>query len=235
MKFISPHIFFQRAKAKGLSAESLTKAIAYSERLTAGNLPVIYSLKHFSLITGTNYKYLRRIVKRYEDPYSIFQMRKRSGGVRNICVPSPFIAQAQKFITKHILSKIVPNTRSYAYHPGNKIFECCRQHCASRWIIKVDIQQFFENISELKVFKVFNTLGYTKLLSLELARICTRLSDRKVNPKYWKVSKINNYTAIPGYFSKAIGSLPQGASTSPMLSNIVCREMDSTFTTMMTE
>ncbi|MCT8335843.1 reverse transcriptase family protein [Leptospira sp. 85282-16] len=233
MKYYSPHIFLQKAKRNGLPEESIKQAIAYSNKLIANKMPVIYSLKHFSLITGTNYKYLRRIVKRYEDPYSIFQMRKRSGGIRNICIPSPSIAQAQKFISKHILSNLLPNSRSYAYHPGNSIIDCCRQHCAAKWIIKIDIQQFFENISELKIFKEFHNIGYTKLLSLELARICTRISDKRKNISFWQVSKINNYTVIPTYYSNRIGSLPQGASTSPMLSNIVCQEMDSTFTSLM--
>ncbi|MFB5652828.1 reverse transcriptase family protein [Leptospira wolffii] len=233
MKFISPHLFSKIAKSKGLPNESISKAIAYSNKLYSQQLPVIYSLKHLSLLTRIDYGYLRRIIKRNEDPYSIFQMKKRRGGIRNICIPTPKIAQVQKFISKSILSKVLPNSSSYAYHPGSKIVDCCQQHCGSQWLIKVDIQQFFENISELMVFKIFNDLGYTRLLSLEFARLCTRKVERSVNSDYWKVWKRDNYLVIPHYSSRFLGSLPQGASTSPFISNLVCKKMDIQFNNVM--
>ena len=94
----------------------------------------------------------------------------------------------------------------------------------------MDVQQFFESISEIDVFHVFEGAGYNRLLSFELARLCTRRIA--VVRRYRKARWQNRRTSGPitGYFvEKRIGHLPQGAPTSPMLANLAVRDLDAAF------
>ena len=42
-------------------------------------------------------------------------------------------------------------------------------------MVKLDIHDFFGRVGERPVFQVFAGLGYPRLLSLELCRLCTRV------------------------------------------------------------
>jgi len=55
------------------------------------------------------------------------------------------------------------------------LVEVARLHCRCRWLIKLDVQNFFESIYEPAVYRVFRDLGYPRLLAFELTRLCTRV------------------------------------------------------------
>ncbi|PCJ61606.1 MAG: RNA-directed DNA polymerase [Rhodospirillaceae bacterium] len=92
----------------------------------------------------------------------------------------------------------------------------------------MDVTSFFESISEIQVFRVFRALGYQPLVSFELARIVTigpvDRSPRHSDP-VWKVRRRNE--KIPAYSTGVLGYLPQGAPTSPMLSNLIMTPIDT--------
>lgn len=107
-----------------------------------------------------------------------------------------------------------------------------RPHCGSRWLLKLDVRRFFESISELSVYKVFRRLGYQPLVSLELARLCTRVGpvSRLRRTARW-VRRAPPYVAtIHKYAARRFGHLPQGAPTSPMLANLVMLDADAALT-----
>jgi hypothetical protein len=159
--------------------------------------------------------------------YRKFAITKRSGGKRFIHVPTPELKRVQKWITEYILKPVPVHACSFAFSKDSSIYRCASRHTGAQWLIKMDITGFFESVSEIQVYRVFRELGYQKLVALELARISTvavhDLSPRFSNP-IWKVRK--RYDAIPSYTKKVMGYLPQGAPTSPMLSNLVMRELD---------
>lgn len=87
-------------------------------------------------------------------------------------------------------------------------------------MIKLDLHSFFDTITERMVFKVFRELGYSKLVSFELARITTR-SQGIERPPFRLATH-----AIPSYVVSPEGRLPQGAPTSGQLANAVARSLD---------
>jgi len=72
-----------------------------------------------------------------------------------------------------------------------------RQHLAKKYVLNLDIKNFFESISYDQVVATFKGLGCNLLVANTLAKICT----------------LNTF-------------LPQGASSSPIVANLVCKTMD---------
>lgn len=215
----------------------LKNACAVADRVAKncpGALPVL-SLGHFAHLTGVPYRYLRELVSRTRsDDYRIFKMQKNvpAGGgpkgkkpYRIICVPQPPLMTAQRWISQNILSKAETHSASYAYAPGSNYVDAARLHCECRWLIKLDVSRFFESITEIQAYNAILSLGYSRLVSFELARICTRAKRSLTSAKRWN-SRFWRYESITEYHHEQLGYLPQGAPTSPMLSNLAMRELD---------
>lgn len=191
-------------------------------------LPVLLTLCHLAKRTRVPHAYLREMVSRdvYQPTYRTFHIRKRSGGSRVISVPGPQLMKVQSWLTQHVLNQITPHAASHAFAPRSSIANCAREHVGARWLIKIDIADFFGSITELQVYRVFIELGYSKLVSFELARLCTTVpyQSSKHSMNAWKVRFVRK--RIPAYDTTWLGRLPQGAPTSPMLANLAMREID---------
>ena len=226
--------FPQQYKKDGVSIGRhetlLENAIAQSEKViySQSGLPSILSLNHLATRTGVSYKLLRQFVNRSgNDSYKKFSIRKRAGGRRFIHVPAPPLIHVQRWLNEYILKDIPVHTASHAFRSGNSIQNCAAKHCGARWMIKLDITDFFESTSEIQVFRVFRKLGYQPLVAFELSRLCTIATAWTSPRRYyrqWYVRKEND--EISEYSERLLGYLPQGAATSPLLSNLVMRDCD---------
>ncbi len=223
------HTYIQEGLKKGIPEQRL-HGIVY-ESLTRSNtsVPFVFSLNHICHITGISYPYLREVIRRNLTPYSFHKIPKRSGGHRFLTVPDVELKLVQTWINRDILASQTPHFRCYSYHSKSSIFNCAREHCLSKWLIKVDIENFFDSISEVMVYKAFRKLGYKPLLAFELGRICTYQPThlRAKNTLRWR--NFNTNSSDYPYKRKGVsffGRLPQGAPTSPMLSNLVFQDID---------
>ena len=150
-----------------------------------------------------------------------------SDSFRIICVPDPSLMKIQRWINKNILRFGRPHQACYSYIENTCIRDLATLHCNCRWLIKLDVRKFFESISEIRSFRVFLELGYQPLVAFELSRLCTRLGSYTAARKHvqWFADS-NKYQAINQYQNRRIGHLPQGAPTSPMLSNLALKDFD---------
>lgn len=215
---------------KGFSEELLETAIYQSENVINSQygLPSILTLNHLATRTRVSFLKLRGFVnRRNTNAYKKFSIRKRSGGKRFIHVPNPDLMKVQRWINEFILKHVQPHHASFAFTAGSSIQKCASIHCGAKWLIKLDIADFFESVSEIQVFRLFRELGYQPLVAFEMARICTIATpwrSPRIFNKQWRVWKY--YKSIPGYDQKLLGYLPQGAVTSPLISNLIMRECD---------
>lgn len=229
-----PHPYVSEGLSRGLPENHLREALRQAHNSQNRGYPAILSLKHLAVMTDVSYGDLREVVSRETDPYRSFRIRKRSGGRRLICVPRASLARVQKWLALYVLNRGDVHVSSAAYAPGSSPVKCAALHCGCRWLVKVDVRNFFESISEIQVYRTFRKFGYSTLVSFELTRLCTRVYIRKTrrrSDRVWEADP-SRYDGIPAYGSWQIGHLPQGAPTSPMLSNLTMHALDSDLTSL---
>jgi len=213
---------------QGIPSDSIEAAIVQAEAVIrrVPSLPAILTLKHLSLRAQVDYRILRGIVEREQESYRSFVLKKRSGGWRQINIPSPLLMRTQKWIAVHVLRDQPVHQDSFAFAPDSSIVKCANRHTGAKWLVKMDITDFFGSINELQAFRVFRTLGYQPLVCFELARICTYLprKSRRYSQRSWVVWR--KHPTISAYQQKYFGRLAQGAPTSPMLSNLFMYKLD---------
>jgi RNA-directed DNA polymerase len=196
------------------------------------------TLGHLAFETKVPVKTLRSWVTR-GDPhaYRTFMLAKSgtpSRGFRMISIPRAELKHVQRWICNNVLAIEKPHFASKAYAPESTLVEAVEAHLGCRWLIKLDLHSFFDSVPETSVYRVFKEIGYQPLVAMELARICTRPSPDtqwRAHPR-WRTRRPERYIKVKGYTAKRLGYLPQGAPTSPMLSNLVMKAFDEDLTTM---
>lgn len=226
----SPQRFLVEGLRRGRDYDVLQEAIRQTSRMRRRRpaLPVLLTLGHLASRTRVSHDHLRDLVARnlIQPTYRTFRISKRSGGSRVISVPGPQLKKVQSWLTQHVLNKVPPHAASHAFSPGSSIASCAREHAGARWLVKMDIADFFGSVTEIQVYRVFRALGYGELVSFELARLCTTVpsASAKHSMKSWQVRF--RRSGIQLYAERLIGRLPQGAPTSPMLANLAMCGVD---------
>ena len=215
------------AEAAGVDKNVLEAAITDVQFLlaTTPTAEPILSLRHLAAVAGVSYGLLRRVItRRLNSAYNEFVIVGRSGKRREISTPTRDLMTAQRFIAQHILADLKTGPNSFAYSKGSSIVTCAQVHCSSRWLVKFDVRDFFASIDERRVFRLFLNMGYRPLVAFELARLCTwPTRSSRAN----EIVRVQSPRAAGADYSHPhLGSLPMGAATSPMLSNLYMASFD---------
>ena len=223
----SPHAY-RRMAAESEIAESIAEAsLGNAQPVEYAGLPAVLTLNHLSYQTGASYIYLREICERNADPYTDLSIKRRNGrSMRPISIPNPVLMEVQRWILARIVSALPVHPNSYAYSKGRSIRHCAEKHLSAKWLVKLDIHDFFQSISEAQVYQVFLGTGYQPLVSLELSRICTRYAAHVEYIDQRRYRSPRQYATIRAYNRPLLGFLPQGAPTSGALANLVAGSLD---------
>ena len=228
--------FIIDAKEQNKSQEFIDACLAYGKNLAEKELPVIFSLEHLAMQIGIQSDYLRNLIgdgKRdviyeYEHKYkryNYFKLKKRDGKFREIMSPAKDLKYIQKWILVNIVSKYVLADSCKGFRKSISIFDNAKVHENSEVILKVDLLKFYDTITEKRVYGVFKSLGYVNNLAYSLAKITTA----KHRESYWNDFDENSKEVLKELVENKPPILPQGAPTSPMLSNILATKMDYRF------
>ena len=128
--------------------------------------------------------------------YHVFHLNQ-VGKIRQITAPSIALKQRQQWILREILNKVPISTHAHGFHTGRSIRTNALIHANNAYVLCLDIQNFFPSIPSSAVFQVYRSLGYSNSAAAKLTDLCC-------------------YN----------GRLPQGAPTSPSLSNIILKPID---------
>jgi RNA-directed DNA polymerase len=217
-----PHLFRRHAIALGRDPRTAERTLEIYEALSERGVYPVYTLGHLAQLTGAPWSYLRDVVSRRRDPYLDIERPKRDGTTRAISSPEPVLMDVQRWVLHNILPACSVHPSSYAYQRNRSIVDCARLHLGARWLVKLDLHDFFETIHERRVYRIFRGLGYSRLLSLELTRLCTRAGPSELVRR-----DRDAYQGKAPYRVEPEGSLPQGAPTSGLLANAVAMRVDS--------
>ncbi len=154
-------------------------------------------------------------------PYSTHTIPKRDGTDRMICAPKKQLKWVQKQILKHILSKIPPHPAAHGFVNGRSTVSNATPHVGAELIVKFDLKDFFPTIHYFRVMGLFASLGYP----VDNCMFGTKDEAKQVAPV---LARLCCYTPDPTQWGTA--TLPQGAPTSPAISNLVCRRLDARLT-----
>lgn len=189
--------FTKEALNNGYFISEINEYLAYAEKLFSQNLPIIYDQIHLSLLIGYKVELLRRITNQQESFYRSFKIPKKTNGWREISEPLPSLKEIQWWILENILSNIQVSKFAKAYIKNRSIKANAFYHINKSRVLTIDIKDFFGSIKYPQVYQVFSNLGYCDEVATMISNLC-----------------IYN------------DCLPQGAPTSPFLSNIIFFPID---------
>lgn len=202
--------------AANLPKQKIGQYSSISKWAQLNKIPPIYNLYHLSLISKIPYTEIVGFINKRRENYKIYNLKKNTKGFREIAIPCTNLLSVQRAINKHVLSHIPSSPYSYAYEHGRSIKDCASNHLKAKWLISLDIRNFFGSIDEIDCYKVLTQSGISDLLAFQIAKLST--IDGDISPR------------IPHAYSPFrqtnIGYLPQGAATSPAMSNLVMKQMD---------
>jgi hypothetical protein len=134
--------------------------------------------------------------------YQHFTIPKRGHSRREIAKPVPPLMAVQRRILKLIVERLPAHDASHGYRVGRSTQTNAAVHVDSQMLVKIDFQDFSSAITLPRVRGVFTRAGYPEDVALALALLCTAPDPAGVR------------------------RLPQGAPTTPGLSNAVCFKLD---------
>ncbi len=131
--------------------------------------------------------------------YRHFNVIKKSGnGVRTISSPRRDLKEVQRAIAKELSTQYKVPDCTHGFIEGKSVTSNASMHTRKKFILNIDLLDFFPSISSSRIRGFFSkTLDFPA----DMADILTNLVCDN-------------------------GSLPQGAPTSPVLSNLICHPMD---------
>lgn len=153
-----------------------------------------------------------------DGPYTTYTVPKRSGSDRLICAPKKQLKWVQRLILLKILNEITPHPAAHGFVSERSTVTNAGPHVGAKVVVKFDLKDFFPTIHYYRVMGLFASLGYSTGNCL----FGTDDDSKQIAPV---LARLCCYTAEPTKWGSAV--LPQGAPTSPAISNLVCRRLDA--------
>jgi RNA-directed DNA polymerase len=131
--------------------------------------------------------------------YRVFELQKRAGGTRTIRAPILPLKKAQSQVAALLAVHYTPRSCVFGYVKDRNILLNANRHVAKRWVLRVDLKDFFPSIhfGRVRGMLLAQPFGLPDSVATTLAQICCDQNE-----------------------------LPQGSPASPLISNIVCRGLD---------
>jgi RNA-directed DNA polymerase len=147
--------------------------------------------------------YIEKMGRAASHMYKTYQIKKRTGGWRTIDHPSRELKALQRWLVHNVLSPLPVHKRAVGYKQGVGIADNARAHVKNHFLLRMDIKDFFPSLT------MYDLRSYIQR-----------------NPSLFPGWDHVDVSLFCGLVCKN-GRLTIGAPTSPILSNILCYDLDA--------
>jgi hypothetical protein len=147
--------------------------------------------------------------------YHRWLVPKRDGSPRLISAPKPDLKRIQRWIAREITEHLPIHGAAHGFVTGRSIATNAIVHATARIVVKLDIKGFYPTVTTRRVKGLLRRAGLGEQVATLLALLVTE------SPREEVVTHGRTY-----YVATAPRSLPQGAPTSPSITNALCLRMD---------
>lgn len=189
------------------------------QKLTGNALPILSTPGELARALGLTIPRLRWLAFHKDSitrsHYYTFQIPRRNGRPRTLHAPHQTLACVQGRILDDILYQIPVHPAAHGFVPGRSVVTNARPHLKARVVVNMDLKDFFPTITFARVNGLFRSFGYSPAVSTIMALLCTEA------PRDEQTFDGQRHLVASGP-----RALPQGACTSPLISNLICRRLD---------
>ncbi len=132
--------------------------------------------------------------------YKRFEIPKKRGGSREIFAPATALKIVQQKLNQVLQSVYEAKPSAHGFVPEKSILSNAQPHARKKYVLNLDLKDFFPSINFGRVRGLF--MGYPYYRNHEVATTLAQIC------------------CFNGY-------LPQGAPTSPVVSNMICAKLDA--------
>ncbi|MBP0030484.1 reverse transcriptase domain-containing protein [Roseofilum sp. Guam] len=220
---IKDYLFSRLKKIQTLELKRSQNSEFDRKKLLSQNLPLCSSHLDIARLMGFSVGYLRCLAfSRNKYHYQSFEIPKKIGGKRKISAPNQMLKKAQKWIQNNILDKIKVHDAAHGFKIEHSILTNARPHVNQDIIISFDLKDFFPTISYRRVKKLFKSLGYSETASIVFGLLCTEPIIKNI--------ELDGQAYELVCWTKRC--LPQGAPSSPGITNLLCCNLDQRLSQM---
>jgi len=204
---------------KGVSA-GLNHAESNLEKLQKLALPQLSNASELASAMGITVNELRFLAFARSTSkvthYVQFTLPKKSGGERLISAPMARLKRVQHWILEQLLAGQWVHDAAHGFRKDRSIVSNAQPHVGAEVVINLDLKDFFPTVTYKRVKGLFRSLGYSESVATLCALLCTEPREVAVD-----VDGERYHVAVTERF------LPQGAPTSPAITNLLCRALDA--------
>lgn len=144
--------------------------------------------------------------------YFSFEIPKKSGGARQICAPSGNLKWFQLCLNEIFKAIYTPSPYAMGFTVGRSIVDNARMHTNQNYVFNIDLKDFFPSIDQARVWKrlQLSPFNFNAKIAGLIAGLCSIKTVRYVDREPFSECYV----------------LPQGAPTSPLLTNAICDTLD---------
>lgn len=198
---------FQQMKSKDdfLALLNYTKPIIYGDKARP------FEMKHLRYHSNP---------KANRSRYVSFSIPKKAGGIRTIHAPNKGLKSVLKCLNLVLQCIYEPHKAATGFVANKSIVDNAKQHTGSLYVYNIDLKDFFPSIEEGRFWGRLQHPPFNlnkKTNRVELANIIVWLSFHEM-----EVERFKN----DNWVVEIAKVLPQGAPTSPTITNIICERLD---------
>ena len=140
--------------------------------------------------------------------FKVFTIPKKTGGEREISAPVKVLRSMLHYLNVILSSMYNPKNCVTGFAENKSVVDNARMHIRQNYILNIDLSDFFPSIEQARVWKRLQVKPYnlSRNISSAIAGLCSI-----------------EYRNLDGSVKYV---LPQGAPTSPLLSNMICERLD---------